>query len=96
MPQEREWTTRSWAVLQSELRDCPPPAAINAVIVKDISSLPNAGSLVVNICQNNNGTSTNLLGSCTAPRTQSRSYVLTLVDVTYTYGHISQRSIIPV
>jgi Flp pilus assembly protein TadG len=63
------------------------PASVNALIVQDILSLPNAASLSVNICQNNNGTTKTLQGTCTAVPAdpESASYVLTSVDVTYTY-----------
>jgi Flp pilus assembly protein TadG len=62
-------------------------AQINSLITTDISSLPNAASLTVNICQNNNGTITALAGTCsTIPSDpESSNYVLTTIDVTYTY-----------
>jgi Flp pilus assembly protein TadG len=62
-------------------------AQINSLITADISSLPNAASLSVNICQNNNGTITALAGTCTTIPSdpEPTSYVLTTIDVTYTY-----------
>ena len=60
---------------------------INALITKDMSSLPNSSSLAVNICQNFNGTTTTLSGTCSSIPTdpEPTTYVLTTVDVTYTY-----------
>jgi Flp pilus assembly protein TadG len=66
---------------------------INTLIQTDISSLPNKSSLSVNICQSNNGSVTPVVGTCSSipadPEDVSgapvASYVLTSVDVTYTY-----------
>lgn len=60
---------------------------IQAMIAQEISSLPNRTSLVVNICQSNNGSVSTLLGSCTSVPAdpEPASYVLTTVDVLYTY-----------
>jgi hypothetical protein len=64
---------------------------INSLIAADISSLPNRASLVVNICQSiNGGAGIPLPGSgstCTSIPTdpEPTSYVLTSIDVTYTY-----------
>jgi Flp pilus assembly protein TadG len=61
------------------------------VVTNDMSSLPNNTSLVINICQNNNGTFTSLYGtgicssSTVASDPEPTSYVLTSVDVSYTY-----------
>ena len=74
----------------------PTGATIYDVVVKEISSLPNAASVVVNVCKNNGGTSSHLYGSCTATADPETSFVLILVDVTYTYKPISQGSIFPV
>lgn len=63
----------------------PPTAAqISSLITTDISSLPNRSSLVVNVCQNFNGTVT---GTCTSMPSdpEPANYVLTAIDVTYTY-----------
>jgi Flp pilus assembly protein TadG len=67
------------------LLSAPSGASINAVITKEISSLPNSASTVVNVCKNNSGTLSNLYGSCTASADPETNYVLILVDVTYTY-----------
>jgi Flp pilus assembly protein TadG len=64
---------------------------INSLIAADVSSLPNRASLVVNICQSiNGGAGIPLPGSgstCTSIPTdpEPTSYVLTSIDVTYTY-----------
>ena len=60
---------------------------ISTLITTDIASLPNNPSLSVNICQNSNGTITVLSGTCTSIKSdpEPASYVLTSIDVTYTY-----------
>jgi Flp pilus assembly protein TadG len=60
---------------------------INTLITNDISSLPNASSLSVNICRNNGGTITTVQGTCSSIPSDPEAtfYVLTTVDVTYTY-----------
>jgi Flp pilus assembly protein TadG len=60
---------------------------VSALIASDLSSLPNKSSLMVNICQNNDGTITTLAGTCTSVPSdpEPTSYVLTSIDVTYTY-----------
>lgn len=60
---------------------------INNLITQDVSSLPNNPSLSVNICQNNNGTITTLAGTCSSVPSdpEQTNYVLTTIDVTYTY-----------
>lgn len=60
---------------------------ITTLITTDIASLPNNQSLSVNICQNNNGTITTLSGACSsiASDPEPTNYVLTSIDVTYTY-----------
>jgi Flp pilus assembly protein TadG len=66
-------------------------AQVNSLITTDVSSLPNSASLAVNICENINGTITNLVNtkvSCsfTPPSDpESASYDLVAIDVTYTY-----------
>jgi Flp pilus assembly protein TadG len=63
------------------------PSQITTLITTDIASLPNNPSLSVNICQNNNGTVTVLSGTCSsmASDPEAANYVLTSIDVTYTY-----------
>ena len=65
----------------------PTGAEIAAVIANDTSYLPNASSLTVGVCQDNNGTITILTGSCTTVKDdpEAPSYVLTTVQVAYTY-----------
>ena len=60
---------------------------INTLITNDIASLPNASSLSVNICRNNSGTITTVQGTCSSIPSDPEAafYVLTTVDVTYTY-----------
>jgi Flp pilus assembly protein TadG len=60
---------------------------ITTLITTEIASLPNNPSLAVNICQNNNGTVIVLSGTCSsiASDPEPTSYVLTSIDVTYTY-----------
>ena len=64
----------------------PTPAQIAAIITQDISSLPNRASLVVRVCSNNNGTITPNTCPGTIPSDpEPATYVLTTIDVTYTY-----------
>jgi Flp pilus assembly protein TadG len=60
---------------------------IATMITTEIASLPNNPSLSVNICQNNSGTITVLSGTCSsiASDPEPANYVLTSIDVTYTY-----------
>jgi Flp pilus assembly protein TadG len=60
---------------------------VSTLITSDIASLPNNPSLSVNICQNNNGTIKVLSGTCSsmASDPEAANYVLTSIDVTYTY-----------
>lgn len=62
----------------------PSTTKITSLITQDVSSLPNSASLSVSVCTNKNGTIT---GSCTTPPSdpEATSYVLTSIDVTYTY-----------
>jgi Flp pilus assembly protein TadG len=65
----------------------PSATQINNVIKAEISSLPNATSLVVDVCQRYNTTTTTLLGTCTSipADPETTSFTLTTIDVTYTY-----------
>jgi hypothetical protein len=65
----------------------PSASKINTLITTDIASLPNNPSLSVNICQTNNGPPQALLGTCSSilADPEPTSYVLTSIDVTYTY-----------
>lgn len=60
---------------------------ITTLITTEIASLPNHASLSVNICQNNNGTIKTISGTCSsiAADPEPASYVVTSIDVTYTY-----------
>jgi len=60
---------------------------ITTLVTQDISSLPNNASLVVNICENSNGTITARAGTCTSIPSdpEPTSYVVEIIDVTYTY-----------
>lgn len=64
------------------------PAQIVALVTNDVSSLLNRASLQVRVCTNNNGTvACSGTGSGTTPSDpEPASYVLTTVDVTYTYN----------
>jgi hypothetical protein len=85
-----------YAILGFPSAGNPPPVpgtatTINSLITTDMSSLPNRASLVVNICQSiNGGAGIPLPGSgstCTSIPTdpEPSTYVLTSIDVTYTY-----------
>ena len=65
----------------------PSGALIKSMITTDISSLPNSASLVVNVCQTNNGTTKVLTGTCSsiAADPEPANFTLISVDVTYTY-----------
>jgi len=60
---------------------------VNTLITHDISSLLNRASLLVGICQYNNGTLTTRLGTCGTVRAdpEPTNFVVTTIDVTYTY-----------
>jgi len=64
------------------------PTQVASLITNDISSLLNRASLQVRVCTNNNGTvACSGNGSGTTPSDpEPSSYVLTTVDVTYTYN----------
>jgi Flp pilus assembly protein TadG len=63
------------------------PSQITTLITTEIASLPNNPSLSVNICQRDGATVTALSGTCSSIPTdpEAASYVLTSIDVTYTY-----------
>jgi len=71
----------------SVMAPTPPTASqIAAVITQDVSSLRNRASLVVRVCSNNNGTITpNTCPSTIPADPEPATYVLTTIDVTYTY-----------
>jgi Flp pilus assembly protein TadG len=82
-----------YAVLGSASNDSPLSASgsqVHTLISDDMSSLVNPSSMTVSICKNNNGLVTALWGDCSssAPPVdpQAPSYVLTTVDVNYTYA----------
>jgi hypothetical protein len=82
-----------YAALSSASVGSPPPPSggqVAALITQDISSLLNRASLTVNVCQNKNGTVTAMSGTCTGVLSdpESATYVLTSVDVTYTYNPV--------
>jgi Flp pilus assembly protein TadG len=64
-------------------------AQIQSMIATEIYSLPNKASLAVIVCRNFNGTITPVQGTCGssvhADYTEPTAFVLTSVDVTYTY-----------
>jgi Flp pilus assembly protein TadG len=80
-----------YAILGGASAGSLQPATANQIttlITNDIVSLPNNSSLSVNICQNDGTTITTLSGTCSSASVGSdpeTSYVLTSVDVTYTY-----------
>jgi Flp pilus assembly protein TadG len=83
-------TGAQYAALNTASAESPPlptGSQVGALITQDISSLLNRASLTVNICQNNNGTVTSMIGTCTgvASDPEPATYLLTSVDVTYTY-----------
>ena len=62
-------------------------ANISRVVTVETSSLPNNPSVIVDICRNFNGAVTTLNGTCTSvpADTEPASYVLTSIDIYYTY-----------
>jgi len=62
-------------------------AQVTALITNDVSSLRNNPSVTINVCRNNNGTVITLAGTCSGlvNDPEPTAYVLTQVDVTYTY-----------
>jgi Flp pilus assembly protein TadG len=80
-----------YAVIGGASVGTPSPATatqINNVVTEDVRSLLNGANPTVNICQNNNGHVTALSGTCTgiASDPEPTTYLLTSVDVTYTYN----------
>ena len=65
----------------------PTAAQVVALVTKDASSLPNASSLAVSVCTNNNGAvaCSGATGTPPGVDVEAPRYVLTSVDVTYTY-----------
>jgi len=70
----------------------PSASQIATLITTEIASLPNNPSLSVNVCQNNNGAFKTVSGSCSSFQSDPNStdpepanYVVTGIDVTYTY-----------
>jgi Flp pilus assembly protein TadG len=65
----------------------PTGAQIVTIIQNETSSLPNASSLTIGVCQNNNGTISVLAGTCTSAKLdpENPAYILTTVQVAYTY-----------
>lgn len=66
----------------------PTVSQITTVIQNDMAGLPNLASLSIDICQNKNGTVTTISGTCTSVPSdpEPTTYILTAVDVTYTYS----------
>jgi Flp pilus assembly protein TadG len=80
-----------YAVLNSGSVGSLSPATatqITSLITQDISSLLNRASLTINVCQNNNGTVTAVSGTCSgiSADPEPATFLLTSVDVTYTYN----------
>ena len=82
-----------YQVLSSSASVGNPNSATNAQVVaavtQDVSSLPNRASIKVQVCTNNNGTSS-CAGTGPAPAALAKDpeapyYVVASVDVTYTY-----------
>jgi Flp pilus assembly protein TadG len=73
------------SVASTHLLTTPPtPSQIADLITADIKSLPNNPSLSVSVCQS--GGTTTATGACTSlVDPEAASYVLTSIDVTYTY-----------
>jgi Flp pilus assembly protein TadG len=65
----------------------PTEAQVSTLVTQDSLSLPNRASLQVRVCRNNNGTITCVgPGTSTTPADpEPTGYVLTTVDVRYTY-----------
>jgi Flp pilus assembly protein TadG len=62
-------------------------AQVTSLITNDIRSLPNNPSVVVNVCRHNGSTVITVAGTCgtLVDDPEPTAYVLTQVDVTYTY-----------
>lgn len=72
----------------------PGGTAISSMVTEDVKSLPNRSSISVNACQINDSSgtpkTTSLVGSCGSMSTlptdpEPANYVVTVIDVTYTY-----------
>lgn len=65
----------------------PTGTQVVNVITQDVLSLPNRGSVTVNVCQTINKSVTTLAGTCTSTGTdpEPTSFQAITVDVTYTY-----------
>jgi Flp pilus assembly protein TadG len=79
-----------YAILGSASAGSPSAATatqIKNMITQDTTSLPNGSTIAVSICQNFNGTTTTLAGTCTSipADPESANYILTSVKVSYTY-----------
>ncbi len=85
-------TAAEYAVLDGAAAGNPTAATatqITNIVKADIASLLNgAAPTTLNVCQNYNGTITTVLGTCTGVPADpiAASYVLTTVDVVYTYN----------
>jgi Flp pilus assembly protein TadG len=80
-----------YAILGSASAGSPSAATatqIKNMITQDTTSLPNGSTIAVSICQNFNGTTTTLAGTCTSipADPEPASYILTSVKVSYTYN----------
>jgi Flp pilus assembly protein TadG len=64
-------------------------AQVTALITNDVASLRNNPSVSINVCRRNGSTAVTLAGTCTLANLtadpEPTAYVLTQVDVTYTY-----------
>jgi Flp pilus assembly protein TadG len=68
----------------------PTGTQVDNMIKAEIASLSNSSSLIVNVCQKNNTVTSVLFGTCTGipSDVEPSNFVLTSVDVTYTYKPI--------
>jgi Flp pilus assembly protein TadG len=78
-----------WALGSAAIATPTPATAVQVttLVTNDIASLPGRSSLVVRVCKNNNSVVTCTGTGALAPPAdpEPSSYVLTTVDVTYTY-----------
>src|SRR5216684_55200 len=64
----------------------PTAAQVSAIVTKDLISLPNRSSAVINVCSNNNSVITCSVAGGSPPSDPEPTYYVTgSVDVTYTY-----------
>lgn len=63
------------------------PGQVTTLVTNDVTSLPGRSSLIVRVCKNNNGTVTCTGTGSLAPPVdpEPSTFILTTVDVTYTY-----------